>query len=73
MFSDVAAQINLSWQCLQYMLVSGLICTPAIRRYGPGPCVIVGCMVGCLGFIVSSLANSVPIIVVCTGVVAGIQ
>ena len=54
-----------------YSYVSGLVCTPAIARYGTGPCVIVGCLIGCTGFLFSSLAGSVPVIIVCTGVVAG--
>ena len=53
------------------MFFLGLIFTKAITRFGTGPCVFTGSIVTLVGFVISSLAVNVPMIIVFTGVVAG--
>ena len=48
-----------------------MLTTPIVKRFGPGPSVIVGSVVGSIAFIGASLVNNLVVITVAVGIVAG--
>ena len=54
-----------------FPLFSGFLFTKSINTYGTGPCVIVGSVVACLGFVISSFAVNLPMVIILIGLLSG--
>ena len=56
-----------------FSLHSGIIWTWPIKKIGFGLSLVLASFIGCVGFLLSSLAKSYEIIVVCTGLITGMN
>ncbi|XP_045181810.2 monocarboxylate transporter 9-like [Mercenaria mercenaria] len=59
--------LNMGLSCMSGILIAGVM-----KKFGPGICIAVGCLISGIGLFASAFASRLEAIILCTGVISGL-